>query len=232
MNIKLNSLEASIKGVISRGVVHAEIDEDGHLIFTMSDGTTVDIGEVKGAAGNGIVDTIFNDDYSITLVFEDGERFTTPSLRGEPGAPGDFEIVENPQLIHILTEEDLPVILEQASEGGWFDGQSPTIGYEYVEQGVKVLVVDRQHPAESPLEFLILNGEAADAGISPAISVTPITGGNRVSIVDAFHPAGSPLTFDIMNGTNGSNYVLTQADKNAIAQIVLNGMPIWNGGSF
>lgn len=41
-----------------------------------------------GADGNGIESAILNDDYTLTLVFTDGTRYTTPSIRGLPGAKG------------------------------------------------------------------------------------------------------------------------------------------------
>lgn len=41
-----------------------------------------------GAPGIGIEQTIFNDDYTLTILFNDGSYFTTPSLRGATGADG------------------------------------------------------------------------------------------------------------------------------------------------
>lgn len=62
-------------------------------------------------------------------------------------------------------------------------------------------------------------------GISPTVTVTAIDGGHRVSITDAT----GTQTFDVMDGAdgqpgssgeNGSDYVLTQADKEEIAGMV------------
>lgn len=45
----------------------------------------------NGQDGNGIKSAILNDDYTLTLTFDDGTTYTTPSIRGamgEPGIPG------------------------------------------------------------------------------------------------------------------------------------------------
>ena len=46
-----DSLTAKLNGMISRGVKEVEIDENGHLIFTLTDDSTVDIGKVVGDNG-------------------------------------------------------------------------------------------------------------------------------------------------------------------------------------
>ena len=44
--------KAQLQGLVSRGIKEAEIDESGHLIFTLTDNTTVDLGKVVGAKGD------------------------------------------------------------------------------------------------------------------------------------------------------------------------------------
>lgn len=75
-------------------------DEDGgsnEITATLSDGTkstfTVKNGRKgsQGDAGNGIKAAALNSDYTLTLTFDDGTIYTTPSIRGakgETGAPG------------------------------------------------------------------------------------------------------------------------------------------------
>lgn len=64
------------------------------------------------------------------------------------------------------------------------------------------------------------NGADGKDGISPAVSVAAITGGNRVTITDA----EGAKTFDVMDGAQGASgadgkdYVLTDADKQEIAE--------------
>ena len=41
-----------------------------------------------GADGNGIASVVYNADYTLTLIFDNGERFTTPPIRGERGPAG------------------------------------------------------------------------------------------------------------------------------------------------
>ena len=42
----------------------------------------------KGDTGNGIANTILNDDYTLTITFTDGTKYKTPSIRGATGAQG------------------------------------------------------------------------------------------------------------------------------------------------
>lgn len=64
-----------VYGIVSRGVKQAEIDENGHLIFTMTDNTVVDLGRVKGDPGATTWDGIENKPFERlgdTLKVEDG----------------------------------------------------------------------------------------------------------------------------------------------------------------
>ena len=42
----------------------------------------------NGKDGNGIKSAVLNADYTLTLTFDDGSSYTTPSIRGETGATG------------------------------------------------------------------------------------------------------------------------------------------------
>lgn len=80
------------------------------------------------------------------------------------------------------------------------------------------------------------NGADGKDGISPAVSVSAITGGNRITITDA----EGAKTFDVMDGAQGASgadgkdYVLTDADKQEIAETaaglvdVPSVQPDWN----
>lgn len=46
-----NSTKAQLQGLVSRGIKEAELDDNGHLIFTLTDNSTVDIGRVAGDPG-------------------------------------------------------------------------------------------------------------------------------------------------------------------------------------
>ena len=46
-----NQLLVKVSGMISRGIKEAEINEDGILVFTLTDGTKIELGSVKGDQG-------------------------------------------------------------------------------------------------------------------------------------------------------------------------------------
>ena len=64
--------------------------EDGILYLGIPQGIRGERGETgaDGADGNGIASVVYNADYSLTLIFDNGERFTTPPIRGERGPAG------------------------------------------------------------------------------------------------------------------------------------------------
>lgn len=47
----MNNINARLQGVVSRGVKEAEIDENGHLIFTLTDNSVTGLGKVVGDDG-------------------------------------------------------------------------------------------------------------------------------------------------------------------------------------
>ena len=64
--------------------------ENGILYLGIPQGIQGERGETgaDGADGNGIASVVYNADYSLTLVFDNRERFTTPPIRGERGPAG------------------------------------------------------------------------------------------------------------------------------------------------
>ncbi len=52
MNVVIhNSINAKLHGLVSRGIKAAEIDDNGHLIFTLTDNSTADIGKIVPEKG-------------------------------------------------------------------------------------------------------------------------------------------------------------------------------------
>ena len=45
------SVMVTIHGLISRGIQAVAVSDEGHLIFTLTDGSTVDLGDIRGPAG-------------------------------------------------------------------------------------------------------------------------------------------------------------------------------------
>ena len=64
--------------------------ENGILYLGIPQGIQGERGETgaDGADGNGIASVVYNADYTLTLIFDNGERFTTPPIRGERGPAG------------------------------------------------------------------------------------------------------------------------------------------------
>ena len=45
------SVMVTIHGLISRGIQAVAVSDEGHLIFTLTDGSTVDLGDIRGPVG-------------------------------------------------------------------------------------------------------------------------------------------------------------------------------------
>lgn len=45
------SVMVTIHGLISRGIQAVEVSDEGHLIFTLTDGAKIDLGDIRGPAG-------------------------------------------------------------------------------------------------------------------------------------------------------------------------------------
>ena len=92
---------AVLKGIISRGIKDINLNENGHLVFTMSDNNTIDIGKVVGEDGEDgvgiakieqVLENAGSGKQNIWLVRLTDERVFPIVLyngeKGEPGAPG------------------------------------------------------------------------------------------------------------------------------------------------
>lgn len=56
----------------------------------------------NGTPGNGIKSALLNADYTLTLTFDDGTSYTTPSIRGETGDKGEA----GEDGVHILEDDE------------------------------------------------------------------------------------------------------------------------------
>lgn len=77
------------------GAVITVIDKDGTTTATVLNG-------VDGEDGNGIASIVMNDDYTLTIVMDDGTSVTTESIRGEKGEDAEVESITNAELEEIL----------------------------------------------------------------------------------------------------------------------------------
>lgn len=75
-NVENGALKPLLNGYVSRGVKAAEIDENGHLLLTLTDNTVLDLGSAVGPPGKRGEQG------------EKGEQGETGE-RGDPGAKGD-----------------------------------------------------------------------------------------------------------------------------------------------
>ena len=92
-----DSLTAKLNGMISRGVKEVEIDENGHLIFTLTDDSTVDMGKVvgdngmpgaDGEDGVSITGAVVNDSGHLILTLSDSTTIDAGVAKGDTGAQG------------------------------------------------------------------------------------------------------------------------------------------------
>lgn len=68
-------------------VVTVTLSNGTKSVFKFKNGSKGSTGN-KGDKGNGIKSAVLNADYTLTLTFDDGTEYTTPSIRGERGPAG------------------------------------------------------------------------------------------------------------------------------------------------
>ena len=76
----------------------------------------------NGLDGNGIATVVVNDDYSITFTFDDGTDYTTPSMRGPQGDPGEDTLpsvtsTDNGKVLTVVNGEWAPAIPSGGGSG-------------------------------------------------------------------------------------------------------------------
>lgn len=119
-------ITAKINGVIQRGVKSVTVDENGHLMFTLTDEAVLDLGSVEGpkgdtgvgiasiarTSGTGAAGT--TDTYTITMT--NGSTATFTVYNGKDGA-GKVESVNGKTGSVNLTADDVGAVPCQESEG-------------------------------------------------------------------------------------------------------------------
>ena len=82
MHVALNpQLTAQMHGLIMRGIRSVVIDSDGHLIFTLTDNSTVDLGRVVGDDGVSVVGASISDGH-LYLTLSDGTLIDAGEIAG------------------------------------------------------------------------------------------------------------------------------------------------------
>lgn len=233
LNASLRS-PASLEADLQRPNAGANANMKGSLLIGVQ-------GE-PGPAGNGIASVVLNADYTLTLTFDDGTQYTTPSIRGEKGERGDDASVTvdsafsststNPvqnkvitKVIHdlelMIGEEIWPYLVPKVNANN--NGQiMQVVGGKWV-----------------PVTIDLENGED---GFSPTITVEAIEGGNKIAITDV---NGTKYVYvmdgeDGKDGKNGKDGVdgrtpvkgtdyFTKADKTEMVASVIAALPVYDG---
>ena len=176
-----------------------------------------------GAAGNGIASAVLNADYTLTLTFDDGTSYTTPSIRGATGATGgdgkdgsdgvSATHSWNGSVLTITSASGTSSADLKGSPGkdgndgaAGTDGVSPTVAVSKSGKVTTVSITDKNGTKTATINDGndgATGGDGKDGsdGYSPTVAISDITGGKRISITDK----NGTKTADIMNGTNGAD---------------------------
>ena len=199
-----NSLLVTLSGVTSRGITAAEVREsDGHLLFTLTDGSRIDLGSVVGPTGakgeTGATGPAGADGYSptasvqrtetgaiVTITDRNGTSYASVNdgKDGSPGAKGD------PGDDYVLTDTDRQEIAasvvagglevevsDETPGGGGQDGYSPTATVSKSGKVTTITITDKNGTTTAAVE----DGEdgapgaKGDAGATPNIQIGTVT---------------------------------------------------------
>ena len=173
-------------GATGKGIKSIQLLSTSGLVktyrITMTDDTTFDFSVSDGSDGddgNGISGVSFDSQTNeLTITFDDGTSFTTPSLKGSPGTPGDDGVSPTITVTTItgghrvtITDRDHPSgqsfdVMDGASDAGsvTYDKtatyQAGTVGAELSDQSRQLS--DKITSPTSPTSgaFLVWNGTA------------------------------------------------------------------------
>ena len=164
MNIK-----ATIYGVIQRGITEVVIKSNGHLVFTLSDGKILDMGNVVGRGIEGFTKTNQDTGPGVTDVYKitytDGTSQTFEVHNGADGVSPTVTITEIP-VGHLVTITDAEgsksfVVADGKVGEPGKNGISPTVSVSSISGGHRVTVTD----AEGEKSFDVTNGKDGAGGV-------------------------------------------------------------------
>ena len=121
-----------------------------------------------GATGNGIASIVFNQDYTLTITYTNGQTYTTGSIRGATGV-GIASVVLNQDYTLTINYTDgtstttTSIRGEPGAQGpagaNGADGVSPVVTITAIQGGTRVTITDATHP--SGQSFDVFNGSGA-----------------------------------------------------------------------
>ena len=138
-----------------------------------------------GKAGNGIKSAVLNADYTLTLTFDDGTKYTTPSIRGEKGTNGKTPV----KGVDYFDGKD-------GQDGQ--DGVSPTVSVSTITGGNRITLTDK-NGTKSVDVMNGSDGEDGNDGVSPTVAVSKSGKVTTISITDK----NGKKTATINDGTDG-----------------------------
>lgn len=205
------SVQVTVRGLISRGVRAVSKSDTGHLIFVLTDGSTVDLGQVDGADGVtphigenrhwyiGTVDT------GIVAEGQDGAPGTpgTPGKDGDPGADGAMWWLTDEELMETLPDgTGLAAFLPMSAFYG-HSGAKPAAGDMVLStaNGVINYITAASGQQVTCLSTVLnLTGKAGDDGYSPEAAVSK-TG--KVATITIKDKSGT-TTATVRDGEDGA----------------------------
>ena len=144
---------------------------------------------------------------------------------------------------------------ESNNDSGGQSAVSPTVEITQIDDGHRITITD----VNGTESFDVMNGKNGNNG-TPAthqwdgtvLTITSASGTTSADLKgDAFvyedftdaqlealkgkaftYEDFTPEQLEALKGKDGNDYVLTDADKSNIADVVLSKLPVWNGGSY
>ena len=171
-------ITAKINGVIQRGIRSVTVDENGHLMFTLTDGTVLDLGSVEGPKG----------DTGVGIA-----SIARTSGTGAPGATDTYTITMTDGSTAAFTvyngADGAGKVASVNSQTGAVQIPTPASGVCSIGADIPAKVVESVSPGASPVEggLVYVKFEAANTAGNPTLTfmgyTAPIVdgGGNAVA---------------------------------------------------
>ena len=133
-------------GVDGVGIQNVDVSADGALTVTLTNGTVLNLGNIKGADGLGITKSEINASGELVLTYSNGDVKNLGKVTGENGANGangadgrgiqSCEIVSGDLIITYTdgTTQNAGTVVPYSGGNGLLDAEGGTIGLEYFLQ--------------------------------------------------------------------------------------------------